>query len=401
MNKNRFYKNSIRVVIIVLLHVNSVLLLAQFAEGGHANGDKFYAEIPFEYSYDKIVINASIEGVEGRYLVDTGAMCILFKDSTQQNFSNTQEIRIGDASGKKEMAQQVVASQINVGGLVYQDIPILYVDVFEGPFRCLGYKGIIGSNLLRFGAFKVDWQQQKLIIADSYQTIVGEKVKGSKLKVNKQQSSPFVKVKVNDRDIKWVLIDTGSGDSFALWNKTADWLQKRAVINAPLYVSDGTNSHGAWGAGEFESQIHNQINLQIGQSFFNDVIVEAGAGKSKIGMKVLEQADFILDYPQKRFFFHVKEPQSIKARSFGLDLIMKDELFVVNGVWQGSKADSLGIEKGDILVDVEGVDFKAKSACEVFLSLKDITEDKDHLVFVIQKSEGEEVEKYHLSRIKF
>jgi hypothetical protein len=308
---------------------------------------------------------------------------------------------IGDATGKIKKAKWVTVSQITVGELSYYDIPILYVDVFEGPFKCLGYKGIIGSNLLRFGAFKVDWQKQQLIIADSYQTIEGEKVKGSKLKVNKQQSSPFVKVHVNDKDIKWVLIDTGSGGSFALWNKTADWLQSRNAIDAPVYVSDGTNSHGAWGAGEYETQIYKQMNLQIGQSLFDNAIIEAGADKSKIGMKVLEQADFILDYPQKRFFFNVGDSQPIRTRSFGIDIIMKDDQFVVNGVWQGSEADSLGIEKGDILVDVEGVDFKIKSPCDVFLSLKDITEDKEQLNFMIQKGDEGEVEMYQLSRIKF
>ena len=387
--------------IILIIVFSTFVARAQFNGGIHTNGDKFYAELPFEYVYDKIVINASIDGVEGRYLLDTGAMCILFKDSTQLSFTQSQEIRIGDATGKKEMAQLVVSRNIKVGGLSYQNIPILYVDVFEGPFKCLGYKGIIGSNLLKFGAFKIDWQKQYLVIADSYQTISGKEDKGSKLKVNKQQSSPFVKMKINDKDIKWVLIDTGSGDSFALWNKTADWLLKRDIISTPVYVSDGTNSHGAWGAGEYDSQIYSEMNLEIGQSFFNDAIIEAGAGKSKIGMKVLEQGDFMLDYPQKRFFFNVVEPKKVMTRSFGIDIIMKDDQFIVNGVWQGSKADSLGIEKGDILVDVEGVSFKTKSACEVFLSLKDITEDKEELSFMIQKGEGEVVEKYQLSRIKF
>ncbi|WP_430816060.1 aspartyl protease family protein [Carboxylicivirga sp. RSCT41] len=390
-----------KVGFLLLTVLLSVSVAAQFNGGKHSNGDRFYAEMPFEYIHDKIVIKASIDGVEGRYLLDTGAMCILFKDSTHRSFSQSREISIGDATGKKEMARLVVSENIKLGGLSYQEIPILYVDVFEGPFKCLGYKGIIGSNLLRFGAFKIDWQKQQLIIADSYQTIEGDKAKGAKLRVNKQQSSPFIKVRVNDQDIKWVLIDTGSGDSFALWNETAKWLRGKDAIAAPVYMSDGTNSHGAWGAGEYESQIYHQMNLQIGQSLFNNAIIEAGAGKSKIGMKVLEQGTFTLDYPKKRFFFNVEDPEPIKVRSFGLDIIMKDDQFVVNGVWQGSEADELGIEKGDVIIDVEGVNFMTKSACEVFLSLKDITEDKEQLVFTIQKNEGEELEKYQLSRIKF
>ncbi|MCT4648138.1 MAG: retroviral-like aspartic protease family protein, partial [Carboxylicivirga sp.] len=327
-----FSSKAIIIIIGCLCSIHS-MSLAQF-NGGQLVSEKFYTEIPFEYVHDKIVIQASMNGIEGRYLFDTGAMCILFKDSAQHGIKPYRQIKIGDATGKKQEAGVVLIASIQIGDLNYKDIPTLNVEMFEGPFKCLGYKGIIGSNLLRFGAFKIDWQSRKMIIADSYQTIGTKNLAESKLSVNKQQSSPHLKVKVNKKAIKWVLLDTGSGDSFSLNNQTAKWLTKKKAIGSPGYQSSGTNSHGAWGAGDYQTKIYNDLNLELGNNVFESVVVETTGGSSKVGMKVLELGDFIIDYPQKRFFFNHTDPaHHLTIDSFGIDFIMQNDQFVVNGVW--------------------------------------------------------------------
>ncbi|TRX70675.1 aspartyl protease family protein [Carboxylicivirga sp. M1479] len=390
------YKN----YFIVFLLIVSFPCKAQF-NAGSINAEKFYTELPFEYEHDKIVVEATMNGVKGRYLLDTGAMCILFKDSTEQELDVIQVMNVGDASGKKQKAEVVRLPIIEIGSLKYANIPALYVNEFAGPFKCLGYKGLIGSNLLRFGAFKIDWDQQIIIIADSFQSIGCKVDDGVKMHVNKQQSSPFAKVKVNDKNIKWVLIDTGSGDSFSLHNQTAAWLQKKNKIDAPDYISSGANSHGAWGASEHETQIFGNVNVMVGNANFSKLAVETASGQSKIGMKLLKHTNFVLDYPQKRFFFNVECNKPLSLNSFGLDLIMKDDQFIVNGVWKGTKAERLGIERGDVLEDIEGVDFKDASACEVFLTLKDQTQHQDEITFVFRKPDEKEYKKVRLQRLKF
>lgn len=373
---------------------------AQFNHG-RLSSEHFYTEVPFEYVHDKIVIEASMNGVRGRYLLDTGAMCILFKDSMEHHFLQSHEMKIGDASGKKRMAQVVQMPLIEVGELQYENIPTLYVEMFEGPLRCLGYKGIIGSNLLRFGAFKIDWENQKLIIADNYQVFGTNADMGARLHVNKQQSSPFIKMKVNGKDIKWVLLDTGSGDAFSLFQPTETWLKKKQVITEPDYTSTGTNSHGAWGAGEYKRSIYRETELQIGNRSFTKVSVETSGGKSKIGMKLLEKGSFIIDYPQKRFFFDIgNEDEALQIESFGMDLVIENDRFVVNGIWQGSLAEELGVEKGDVIEDIEGFNLGNKSICELFLSLKELTQNMDELTFVLRKPEAEQCRKVTLRRIK-
>ncbi|MBR8534643.1 aspartyl protease family protein [Carboxylicivirga sediminis] len=394
-------KNTVLVLtIVLLLFMQQSIVCGQFNEGQPVT-DNFYTEIPFEYLHDKIVIEANMNGIKGRYLLDTGAMCVLFKDSTNQQYDNSSKIRIGDATGKKQMAEVVRMPLIEVGDLQYEDIPVMYVDMFAGPFKCLGYKGIIGSNLLRFGAFKIDWHQKKLVITDSFQTLGKQSKQGAKMHVNKQQSSPFIKCKINSKNIGWVLLDTGSGDIFSLYNPTASWLTKKKAIGQPDYVSSGTNSHGAWGAGDYETSIYCNSTLQIGITQFQSVSLETSDGKSKIGMKMLEQGNFILDYPQKRFFIEVDENSNdLAIESFGIDLIMKDDLFIVNGIWKGTAAEESGIEKGDIVEDIEGVNLKDKSSCEVFLTIKALTKAKDELTFYLLKPDGSESRKVTLPRLK-
>lgn len=373
---------------------------AQFNQGC-LKSDHFYTELPFEYVHNHIVIEACINGVNGRYLLDTGAMCILFKDSTEFQFDKTHEMNIGDASGKKQKAQVVQMPLIEVGDLQYENIPTLYVDVFEGPFKCLDYKGIIGSNLLRFGAFKIDWEQQKIILAESYQALGETDVSGAKMHVNKQQSSPYIKTRINGKNIKWVLLDTGSTDGFSMYESTADWLTKKDALEDAAYVSTGTNSHGAWGAGDYQQSIYSNLDIQIGNLELSGVSVETSAGKSKIGMKIFEQGSFILDYPQKRFFIDIKkEHQPVLIESFGIDLIMEDDQFVINGIWKGTQAEDAGIEKGDVVVGIEGFDLENKSTCDVFLTLRELTRKRDELIFYIRKPDANESRAVTLPRIK-
>ncbi|WP_439185012.1 aspartyl protease family protein [Carboxylicivirga taeanensis] len=397
--------SQMRNLVIKRCVIGSIFLIclsvsAQF-NAGRLVTEKFYTEIPFEYVHNKIVIEATMNGVKGRYLFDTGAMCILFKDSAAHQFAKSSDMRIGDATGKKRWAQVVQVPLIEVGGLAYENLPALYVETFEGPFRCLGYKGIIGSNLLRFGAFKVDWQKRRLIIADSYQTLGAGSMLSAKLYADKKQSSPFVKVKVNDKNIKWVLVDTGSDDSFSLYAPTASWLIKKGVLGQADYSSTGSNSHGAWGAGQHARSFFKALDLEIGNTWLTKVSVETSSGKSKIGMKLLEKGNFILDYPQKRIFFEEHSDDSpITIEGFGIDLIMLNEQFLVNGVWIGTAAEAGGVEKGDVVENIEGMNFSDKTICEAFLTLKELTRNRQELTFFLRKSDAQETYKITLKRIK-
>lgn len=379
-----------------------ISVFAQFNKGA-VSADRYYTELPFAYEYDKIVVEATFGGVSGRYLFDTGALCVLFKDSlNSQSFVQLDEVAVGDANGQKEKAQLVEMPTIKLGDIVYTNIPTIYVEMFDGPFQCLGYDGIIGSNLLRFGAFKVDWQNQKIIIADSYQTLGFNKEDGVKLKVNKSQSSPFVKCKINNKNIKWVLIDTGSGDGFELNATSAKWLKRRHALGKPAYSSSGTSAHGAWGAGDHSTQYFSDITLSVGNTVFENAQLESGQGKSKIGMKLLELDDFAIDYPQKRLFF---EPDSsnvnLLIESFGIDIVLVEEEFIVNGVWDDTQAFKSGIEKGDVIVDILGLGFNQMAACDALVAMKQFAKDKDELTFLYRKKGQDNVWQVKLRRIVF
>jgi len=388
--------------LIVLAVFISYPLFSQFNKGT-LSSTNFYTEVPFLYEHNKVVIEASFNGIKGRYLLDTGAMCILFKDSThKQTFPVIQKMNVGDASGKKQLTEVVSMPKIQIGDLEYKDIPTLYVDMFPGPFKCLEYDGIIGSNLLRFGAFKLDWKSQRMIIAKSCQVFGEQKKNGSKMKVNKMQSSPFVNIELNGKGLKDVLLDTGSGDAFSLQSSSANWLMQKAVIDEPLYVSSGTNSHGAWGAGEYITRIYDGLNVEIGGVEFSQAVIESGDGKSKIGMEVFELGDIILDYPQRRFFFNVDQPDvEMTVQSFGIDLVMRNDTFLVNGVWENTLAAQSDIKKGDVIVDVAGLNFSELSVCDIFTSIKGYAKNKDKLTFLYRKPNQEEVKQVTLERIIF
>jgi len=373
---------------------------------GHMASNQFYQAIPFEYIMHKIVIEAEVNGHTGRYILDTGAMCIIFKDSTiKQDYKVLRQMNINDANDKKRKTDVVQLNHIRIGELDYYDIPALYIKPFEGVLNCFNVDGLIGSNLLRFGALKIDMVNQLLLLADSFQDFDLERKEGIRLHCNKVQSSPFISLRMNGVKQKKVLVDTGSGGVYAFGEKVCFRMQHKGLFDQPAYVSSGTNSHGAWGTDSIDvkTNIWKVDELTFAGATFNNLLLRSDMTSSRIGMKLLENGEIIMDYPQKRFFFKAYDQKcdSVSVAGFGVDFASINDTLRVNGIWFGSEAEQKGIARGDILLDVVGFNLRETTLCEQFFQLKSQSEDKDELVFVLRRRSNGEEYQVELKRIKY
>nr|WP_321452022.1 aspartyl protease family protein [uncultured Carboxylicivirga sp.] len=363
---------------------------------GNIQQEEFYQTIPFEYYLNKVIIEANVNGVKGRYIVDTGAMCIVFKDSTKhQNFTKIGRIPISDANGIRKESEIVLLDTIRLGDLVYTNIPALSTEALEGPLKCFGVDGMIGSNLLRFGAFKLDMKEKNLILTDSYKKFGLSTKEGQKLGLSKMQSSPYIRVSLNGWYQYGVLVDTGSSAIYMFNQSVVDKLRKKSVFNKPAYQSSGTNSQGAWGLDSVDitTNIWQVDEVKVADVSFTNLQLRSDETSSRIGMKLMENGELVLDYPKKRFFFHSYSQvnDAISKLGFGIDFASINDTIKVNGIWLDTPAAEKGVTKGDVLVDIKGLHFEDKELCEIFTQLSMITQQKNELEFVFRrKDSGEE-----------
>ncbi len=401
-------KLRIQIICVLLLSFLVEVVEAQksftFCQG-EINQSDYFETIPFEFVLGKIVVEAKIEGKKGRFILDTGAMCILFKYSTkEQNFDVLRTMNLKDANKKSKKAEVVKVESIQIGGLVYSDIPALYIDEFEGALKCFEVDGLLGSNLLRFGAFKVDVQRQEVILADSYQDFGLSRDTGIKMKNNKVQSSPHIALKLNGVKQKHILVDTGSNGIYAFSNKVSAKMQRKGKFDHPAYTSSGTNSQGAWGVDGSEkvTKIWQVDALELNGTFFTKNLLRSDEASSRIGMSLLDQGEFVLDYPQERFFFlpYEDKENSLSIGGFGIDLASINDTLKVNGIWSGTEAERSELEKGDILIDVTELDFPDNSLCTMFFELKKQAKKYNELEFVFLKPDTNKELRLKLKRIE-
>jgi len=354
---------------------------------------------------DKIIIEAEVNGVKGRYIVDTGAMCIVFKDSTnEQNYDVIRRMNIEDANDRKKETEIVQVNNIRIGELEYYNIPALYIKPFAGLLKCFDVDGMIGSNLLRFGAFKIDVKNKKLYLANSYKDFNLRKKQGGKLYVNRIQSSPFIALTLNGKKQHGVLFDTGSAGIYSFNENVAKQMQIKGLFDQPAYESNGTNSQGAWGldSTDIQTQIWRVNHLQLANAEFTNLLLRSDHASSRIGMELLENGEFILDYPNKRFFFHPYKlvTEKLSVAGFGIDFASINDTIRVNGIWSGTIAEQRGILKGDILVNIRGFDLREAELCEMFFLLKQLALNKDELEFVFRREDSTEEYSVVLQRLK-
>ena len=372
---------------------------------GRISKDQFYEVIPFEYVMDKIIIEAEVNGVKGRYIVDTGAMCIVFKDSVNKhNYNVIRRMNIEDANDRKKETEIVQVNNIRIGELEYYKIPALYIEPFEGLLKCFEVDGMIGSNLLRFGAFKIDVKNEKLHLADSYKDFDLQKKQGGKLYVNRVQSSPYIKLSINGIKQHGVLIDTGSGGIYSFNENVAKQMQHKGLFDQPAYESSGTNSQGAWGldSTDIQTQIWRVNQLQIANAEFTNLLLRSDHTSSRIGMELLKNGELIVDYPKKRFFFkpYKSVTEDLSVAGFGIDFASINDTIIVNGLWSGTIAEQQGISIGDILVDIRGFDLRDADLCEKFFLLKQLAFNKNELDFIFRRNDSDDEYSVVLQRLK-
>ncbi|MCU4165256.1 aspartyl protease family protein [Carboxylicivirga caseinilyticus] len=395
-----------QIVILILIQVVTCSLsIAQSKftfNQGQISKEQFYQILPIEYLRNKIIIQADVDGIKGRYIVDTGAMCIVFKDSTkEQNHQNLLKMPIVDANGIRNEADVIQIKEIRLGELEYHNIPALSIEAHE-LFKCFNVKGFIGSNLLRFGAFKIDIPSKELHIADSYSDFDLKKKEGQKLWLNKVQNSPFIRMEFNGVQQQGVLVDTGSDCIYSFNNKVVQRMQKKGLLNKPAFQSSGTNSQGAWSMDsmDIKSNIWRVNKLKVADSEFTDLLLRSDDASSRIGMQLLENGVFVLDYPKKRFFFQSIDKIKSEVRGFGIDFIAKNDSIIVNGIWSGTKAEKEGVQIGDRLIEITGFQLRDSDLCDKFFLLKQLALGKDELEFVMRRKDSDDEYSVTLQRIE-
>ena len=125
--------------------------------------EKGYIAIPLEFTLTKhFVLQAKINGVEGRFILDSGASntCVGIERTTYFNLqAKASEIKAAGAGTSGMETQVAIKNHLEIGALSIRRLPLVLFD-----FQTLPVHGIIGADLLQKKKAIIDYAKKKLYL---------------------------------------------------------------------------------------------------------------------------------------------------------------------------------------------------------------------------------------------
>lgn len=331
-------------------------------------------EFPFEFHNNYIVVEVMFQRIyPAHFIFDTGAEhTILCKKDLSQllGLKYEREFKIIGADFKKELKAYLtrgVFLQIKDSPLeAKQDILVLDEDYYRlDQSAGVAIHGIIGADLFQRYVVRIDYMSQKIRLttaarfspprqhdAFDLEIIRGKPYLNSKIKT--QPNDSLTKVKL--------LLDTGAGLALMFFSNT------HPALTPPPGSAKGVLGMGL--GGDIEGNIGRIDNLILNENIaFKSIICDfqetdvfsdslyLSNRNGIIGAQILSRFDLIIDYVNQKLYLRPNRTykQKILEDRSGLILLAQGtnfNHFYVNGIVLGSPAHWAGIQRGDIVVNI-------------------------------------------------
>lgn len=355
---------------------------------GQVMAKGFVAEVNFEVVRGHILIPATVNGQSHRFLFDTGAPNMFVREL----FGNgeTDSLKISDTNNQKGQTLIGQIDLISLGNIDFMGFGALEFDFnTHYPLQCYDIAGIIGSNLFRGLAIKIDYENRKLIITDRIKNLA-PKTKPIKMTLRGHQLRPLLHLKLGEHKkiVEEVLFDTGFNGFYTTGYQVFKQLAKYEGMYYEITEIYGKGSAGLYGTGEFTTQYFVTLsNFSIDKAAFRGVMTRTTQASSSIlGADILKYGNAILDFRKKRFYFEqTKEYVSDPSQRPQYIASVEDGQYVIGFILDEKLKQQ--IQVGDRILKIDGMDITALDPCERYLT-KSTAKER----LVVQSSDGEVVE---------
>jgi hypothetical protein len=357
---------------------------------GTISATEYYEEIKYELVLGKIILPVSINGVNYRFLLDTGAPNIF--SSTILNKNNllvTDSIRISDSNNVKETIKSVVVPQLRIGNLTFENQAGLVYDFQKhNLLKCYNIDGFIGSNLFRKSILKINGQNQTITITNKIKLLKIE-TKPMRMVLVNNQLSPYVEFKFIGKDKKkasdMVLVDTGMQGLYDMSKRAFSIFEKYDIFDV-LATSTGIGDVGLFGSGiATEQKLVKIATTRLNQYELNNIVTATTSDdNSRIGLDFLKHGNLTFDFINKKFYFEpVKSSELEPIPKFETSL--QNNKVVIGLVWDENLKKLMN--SGDEVISIDQEDISKMFLCD-YLTYKNDWKNKKKYNLKIKNKEN-------------
>lgn len=302
----------------------------------------------------KMIVRASINGVEGRFVLDTGAPCSLtFSYAKRAGLKGVQVSRAYDSNGNIVNTTILDLPQLVVGGVAFTQLQAMQLPQ-GNMIEQFGIDGILGYNLLRQGIVKFDGRAQTMTLT-SDTTGLGIDLNMGILLTDDPYST-MIPLRMG-QSVDTVMFDTGALDLYEMSNRFYERVKADTAHFRCIASGKGILSMGAAGL-ESASVKH---RIVVPQAFLGNTAlsrlstITTDAIDSRIGSNLLRHGDVIIDYREGIFYFQPYASTTVPIDAYQPEwnvvvTVMGDHL-EAGMVWNNAGSS---IQSGDRIVAIGG-----------------------------------------------
>ena len=317
--------------------------------------NKICDTIRYEFVHDKIIIPVSVNGVQAKYILDTGGRTgTMYDAALEMKATSAGFMKVSDMNSQSASYEEAHLKDLHIGKRFHvQQIKSLVLPI-NPFFKELGVVGILGGEVFAQSVITFDSRSKIIVLNYPYRPEKLKVTDGTPL-LDKGEQRANILVKAGDTDIE-VLFDTGA-DGFLLYSRK-DYLQIGSKMKAKVINTGyGIVAAGLTGLGnpvDIEKitipqlYIHNKEFLNLGS-------VTTAMNGTIIGVDLLKYGKVVIDYMRKRFYFLPFESTATDLGgahpTWNVSILPRNERFEITTVWNSMKEK---VSVGDEVINING-----------------------------------------------
>lgn len=377
-----------RLLVISLLLVQLQLSYGQKSIGFVMKSHKAKVTVPFTLINNLIVIPITINNkITLKYILDTGANSPILTERLFGDIMGLQYDReilisgpgIRDSIGayvsnsnKLQIAPEIYGTYLPLL-VLEQDYIELKKNLGEDIFGILGYE--VFSRFI----VKIDYDRLEVTFYDPKKFKKPVSYKSYDLKL--ENTKPYIQsiVRQSDKaDTLKLMVDSGASHALLVDLAESKYLAR------PDSTMETSLGHGL--GGEIPGRIGRFKEYQVGNFLFEDVLVsipdegiysnsiKRGSRHGTVGGAMLKRMNPIIDYYNGKIYLrkssYYKEPFRWDMSGLRISYLENPSRIEITAITADSPADRVGLEVGDVVIDINGMNINNNKLSEIYGHLK-------------------------------
>lgn len=356
----------------------------KFWNTGSAELTQAVEKLPFHYQNDLPFIEVKIKGKIYNFLFDSGAPTVISNAIYNElGLKSSFESEVGDSQKSVQKQIFTVLPELSLGNITFKNISAVVVDLTSPEFKCLQIDGIIGSNQMALLYWKINYLENSMLASKDLQSLINDDTFSKIPFKSNKQKTPFIKSKIENKDISMEL-DTGSSGKLQI--NSSEFAIEKNVSKDRYLISSGINSIGLYGPANVKDEYTFKINkFSLAELEFENKIFETG-DLNLIGNKFLKDYEFILDWNKNNLYLKPIQQSETGYKSFGFSYRFIENKAVISSI---IKEKNIPLEMYDEILSINGVSLENldnEQSCNYYLN--SVEKNLSKITVVIKRGEA-------------